>query len=202
MTDTVSPLGEVQLVQVDAVRPAAKNPRKISQRAVEVVAESLREFGWQQPLVVDKDYTLIVGHTRLRAAKLLGIKHVPVVVADGLTPEQVKAYRIADNRTGDFTTWDFPELVQQLDELAADFSDVLALADWQAIVQDFEEGSHDVEVSSDVAANTLRGFEIVVVFKDEERAIRAQQQIIDMDGVIDIRHKFNPGNGDSAGNDS
>lgn len=200
--DPVSPLGDVHVVERGAVRPAAKNPRRIPKRAVEVVAESLREFGWQQPLVVDKDYTLVVGHTRMKAAELLGLRHVPVVIADGLTADQVKAYRIADNRTHDFTSWDFPELVTQLDELADEFSDVLALADWQAIVADFEQGAHDIEVSDDVTANVMRGFEVVVVFKNEAVALAAQQAIIDMDGVIDIRHKFNPSAADAAGNDS
>jgi hypothetical protein len=134
----IASLGTVKVLPIDDVRPAPDNPRKIGAAAVDVVAKSLAEFGWQQPLVVDTQHVVIAGHTRLLAAKKLGLSKVPVVVADNLTPKQVKAFRIADNRSADFTSWDFTALTQQLDELAADFSDVLALADWEAIVTDYE----------------------------------------------------------------
>ena len=79
------------------------------------VAKSLQSFGWQQPIVVDKDNVIIVGHTRYKAAKQLGMKEVPVVVADKLTPEQVKAYRLADNKTGESAIWDNKELLKELE---------------------------------------------------------------------------------------
>ena len=102
------------------------------------MAKSLSRFGWQQPIVVDEANVILAGHTRYLAAKQLGLNEVPVVVAAGLTPEEAKAYRIADNRTGDFTSWDFPELVDQLEELSGGFSTELALADWKGIVGEFE----------------------------------------------------------------
>lgn len=124
----VRELPPVRAAAVTDLREHPNNPRKIGERAVQQVAYSLRRFGWKQPLVVDGDGYLAVGHTRLRAAKLLGLTHVPVVDATDLTADEVKAYRIADNRTHDFTTWDLPELSQQLEELEADFAEVLALA--------------------------------------------------------------------------
>lgn len=132
------PLGPVKAFPIGTVRPSADNPRKIPQSAIDVVAKSIGEFGWQQPIVVDAEHVVIAGHTRLLAAKKLRLATVPVVVAKHLSPEQVRAYRIADNRSGDFTSWDFTELTAQLDELAEDFSDVLALANWQAIVADYD----------------------------------------------------------------
>ena len=78
------------------------------------MAASLKEFGFRQPIVVDGDGVIIAGHTRLLGAKRLGLKEVPVHVASGLTPEQVKAYRIADNRSAQETTWDLELLPLEL----------------------------------------------------------------------------------------
>lgn len=100
---------------MDEIRPYEKNPRK-NDSAVASVAASIKEFGFQQPIVVDADGIIIVGHTRYKAAKKLGMTAVPVVVADMLTPDQVKAYRLADNKTGELADWDESLL---WDELAA-----------------------------------------------------------------------------------
>jgi hypothetical protein len=184
----VSDLEAVVKVPISKVRPFEKNPRRIPERAVEITAESLKRFGWKQPLVVDKDFVLVVGHVRLRAAKSLGLKHVPVIVADQLTEDEAAAYRIADNRTADYTSWDYPELVDALDDLAADFSDVLGLADWEGIVSNFDDLSA-IDVPDDVRADAEGGFGVVVVFEDKSRAESAQQQLIELDGVIDVRYK-------------
>lgn len=102
--------------------PYARNPRKISDQAVAAVAGSIREFGFRQPIVVDEAGTVIVGHTRLLAARKLGLTEVPVHVAAGLTPEQVKAYRLADNRVGEFSAWDAELLGLELGEIDLDLS--------------------------------------------------------------------------------
>lgn len=107
---------EVQLWDIDKPVPYINNARKISQEAVDKVAASIKEFGWQQPIVVDKTNTIIVGHTRLKAARKLGLKDVPVQVAN-LNEHQVKAYRLADNRTGEYTDWDEELLSIELKEL-------------------------------------------------------------------------------------
>lgn len=101
---------------VDKVTPYDRNPRK-NEAAVDKVARSLEEFGWQQPIVVDGDGVVIVGHTRLLAAKRLGHKTVPVLVAKDLSPERVKAYRLADNRTHEEAEWDPELLALELGEL-------------------------------------------------------------------------------------
>ncbi|MBE6373295.1 MAG: hypothetical protein E7055_14655, partial [Lentisphaerae bacterium] len=107
---------KVKNMRITDIRPYEKNPRH-NEGAVEAVARSIKEFGWQQPIVVDKDMVVIVGHTRLFAAKQLGLTEVPVVVADHLTPEQVQAYRIADNKTGELSEWDFSLLSLELKDL-------------------------------------------------------------------------------------
>lgn len=103
----------VQQVKIEKVKPYDKNPRK-NKAAVDYVANSIKEFGFQQPIVVDKDMVVIAGHTRLKAAKKLKIKEVPVVIADNLTEEQVKAYRLADNKTAEKAEWDFDLLTDEL----------------------------------------------------------------------------------------
>ena len=105
---------------IDRVIPYENNPRH-NDGAVEKVANSLREFGWKQSLVVDSDGVLIVGHTRLKAAKSLGMDKVPVLVANDLTPAQAQAYRIADNASGGISEWDFDLLTVEVDGLSVDF---------------------------------------------------------------------------------
>lgn len=102
---------------IDHPIPYARNPRKISEQAVSAVAGSIKEFGFKSPIIVDKDGVIINGHTRLRAARLLGLATVPVIVADDLTPEQVRAYRLADNRVAEFTDWDHDMLQVELDDI-------------------------------------------------------------------------------------
>ena len=95
------------------VTPYDKNPR-INDGAVDAVAASIREFGFRQPIIVDTDRVVICGHTRLKAAIKLGLDKVPVHIATGLSPEQVKAYRIADNKSGELAEWNFELLPLEL----------------------------------------------------------------------------------------
>ena len=108
---------ELKWEPIKSIRPYEKNPRR-NDEAVDAVASSIREFGWQQPIVVDKDGVIIAGHTRYKAAKKLKCDTVPVVVADDLTEDQVKAYRLADNKTGELAEWDTALLDEELAELA------------------------------------------------------------------------------------
>ena len=135
---------QIQSMKIDEVKPYPNNPRN-NDDGVEAVANSIKEFGWQQPIVVDKDNVIIVGHTRYKAAKKLGIDKVPVVVANNLSPEQVKAYRLADNKMGELTDWDMGLLDDELADIAdidmSDFGFDLDLGDNEAEVQedDFDE---------------------------------------------------------------
>lgn len=101
---------------IDKVVPYENNPRN-NDDAVDSTANSIKEFGWQQPIVVDKDGVVIVGHTRLKAAKKLKLDKVPVTVANNLTDEQVKAYRLADNKTGELAEWDIDMLDGELNDI-------------------------------------------------------------------------------------
>jgi DNA modification methylase len=107
---------QIELRPIDSVRPYEQNPR-VNDPAVDAVASSIRQFGIRQPLVVDEQGIIIVGHTRYKAARVLGVEQVPVHVAKDLTPEQVKAYRLADNKTGELSEWDYDLLPIELAEL-------------------------------------------------------------------------------------
>ena len=108
---------KIELWPVDQVIPYARNARTISESAVAKVAASIQEFGWRQPIVVDVHRVIVAGHTRLLAARKLGLKEVPVHIADNLTPAQIKAYRLMDNRSHDETSWDFELLGPELTDL-------------------------------------------------------------------------------------
>lgn len=96
--------------------PYENNPRNNAD-AVDAVVASIEEFGFKQPIVIDKDNVIVAGHTRYMAAQKLELKSVPCVVADDLTPEQVRAYRLADNKTAELAGWDFPKLDLEMQSL-------------------------------------------------------------------------------------
>lgn len=108
---------QVTLWPLEKIIPFAGNVRKIPPQAVDKVAASIGEFGWRVPIVVDKDGVIICGHTRLLAARKLGLKEAPVHVADNLTPEQVRLYRLYDNRSHQETSWDEDLLALELLDL-------------------------------------------------------------------------------------
>jgi len=109
---------QVEMWDIGRVNPYEQNPR-INDAAVDAVAASIKEFGWRQSIVVDKDGVIICGHTRWKAALKLGLKQVPVHVATDLTPEQVKAYRIADNKLAELAEWNMDLLPIELADLQA-----------------------------------------------------------------------------------
>lgn len=107
---------EIVNIAVDELVPYENNPRNNTE-AIQYVANSIKEFGFKVPLVIDSDNIVICGHTRLLAAKQLGLKDVPCVVADDLTDEQIKAFRLADNKVGEIATWDLSALVDELKDI-------------------------------------------------------------------------------------
>jgi len=106
----------VQMIPVADLKPYSRNAKKHPPEQVEHIANSIREFGWQQPIVVDDNNVVVIGHGRLEAAKKLNMETVPVVYASGLTGEQIKALRLADNRTNE-SEWDFELLDVELDSI-------------------------------------------------------------------------------------
>ena len=114
---------EIKQLKLKDLIPYANNPRK--KQAIDKVASSIKEFGWQQPIVVDQDMVIVVGHTRYQAAQKLGLDKVPVQIATGLTDAQIKAYRLLDNRANQDALWDDDMLkieVQDIDKMDIDLA--------------------------------------------------------------------------------
>ena len=110
---------EILYKKLEEIIPYDNNPRDNAE-AVEYVAASIKEFGFKVPVVIAADGVIIAGHTRYLAAKKLGITSVPCVIADDLSQEQIKAYRLADNKTGELAAWDQEKLAQELELLSMD----------------------------------------------------------------------------------
>lgn len=144
--------------------PYEKNPRKISDEAVNAVAESIQEFGFKNPILIDKDNVIIAGHTRRLASLKLGLERVPCVVVDDLTPQQIKALRLADNKTNELADWDIGELDLEL----ADLLDM----DMGRFGFDTEEFEDEEETSS-IGLN------------------EKWQIVIDCDSEFDMKEKYN-----------
>lgn len=98
---------------LDEIKPYDNNPRNNTE-AVKQVKKSLRDFGFQNPIIVDKDMVIICGHTRYEAAKELKLESVPVIIADELTDQQVKAFRLVDNKTAEYAEWDYDKLMEEI----------------------------------------------------------------------------------------
>lgn len=107
---------QIKYIKTEELIPYVNNPRTNDQ-AVDSVAASIKEFGFKQPIVIDKDKVVVAGHTRLKASKKLGLKEVPCIIADDLTEEQIKAYRLADNKVAESADWDLQKLELELKAL-------------------------------------------------------------------------------------
>ena len=102
--------------KIDELIPYENNPRK-NDDAVEYVAKSIKEFGFKVPIVIDKNNVIVAGHTRYKASKQLGLKQVPCIVADDLTDEQIKIFRLADNKSNEKSEWDDKKLLNELEKI-------------------------------------------------------------------------------------
>lgn len=109
--------------KLNEIKPYEKNPRK-NDKAVKYVAQSIKDFGFKVPIIIDKNNIIVCGHTRYKAAKKLKLDTVPCIMADDLTDEQIKAFRLADNKVGEFAEWDFDLLKEEIESLTTiDVSD-------------------------------------------------------------------------------
>lgn len=130
----------IQMFKINDLHPYENNPRK-NDEAVKYVVESIKEFGFKVPIVVDSKNVIVAGHTRWKAAKKLGMKEVPCVVADDLSEKQIKAFRLADNKVGEFAEWDDDLLIQELQDLDVSM-EVFGF-------EEFDIEEDDVEVEED-----------------------------------------------------
>ena len=145
--------GEVMNItkmRISELKEYQNNPRLINDEAIDRVAASIKEFGFKVPIIVDEDNVIVAGHTRKLAARSLGMEEVPVIIADDLTEDQIKAFRLADNRVAEFSEWNFDKLETELEGLAdGEFNlDILDFdlddydnEDYNDVYDEFEKGS-------------------------------------------------------------
>lgn len=134
---------------IEWLRPYENNPMN-NEQAVEAVANSINEFGFKVPIVATIDGEIVNGHTRFKAAKFLRLKTVPVLIADDLTEEQIKAFRLADNKTGELADWDVELLYSELDELTGFDMTMFGFEDIDFSLDDFEEDEKETGEEADI----------------------------------------------------
>ena len=129
-------------LKLEDIKPYWHNPRKINEDAINKVAESIKQYGFNQPLVVDKENVIVVGHTRYFALKKLGETEVEAVVLD-IPEEKIKEYRLADNRLNDLTQWDFDKLYSELRRMDSGYmTDLFTGIDIKSNLTDLKEFEH------------------------------------------------------------
>lgn len=158
--------------KLDEIKIYEKNPRK-NDDAVEGVANSIKEFGFKVPIIIDKNNVIVAGHTRYKASKKLGLTEVPCIVADDLTEEQVKAFRLADNKTNEKASWDLDLLGEELkDILNLDMTD-FGFNEFEitALTEDTVPDGYDdelIEKYSEHADDFLEKKRTIITYKTEE----------------------------------
>jgi len=113
---------QIKYINTEDIKPYENNPRH-NEDAVPYVAKSIQEFGFKNPIILSSDNVIIAGHTRLKAAESLGITEVPCIYADDLTEDQIKAFRLADNKVAEMSAWDFGKLEEELADIDIDMSE-------------------------------------------------------------------------------
>lgn len=145
----------IELLPISEVLPYAKNPRK-NNKAVAFVKESIRQFGFKVPIIIDSKREIVCGHTRILAAKSLGMTEIPCIFADDLTDEQVKAFRLADNKVSEFSEWDLDLLNNELSEIAE-----IDMGDFGFSDDEEKEPKEEYDLSNSI-------FQIIVECEDEQ----------------------------------
>ena len=177
--------------KVEALIPYENNPRN-NENAVEAVAGSIREFGFKNPIIVDQNNVIVAGHTRLLAAKELGLKEVPTIIADDLTTEQINAYRLVDNKTNELAHWDIDMLERELSEIDSidmeefGFDDFPDLELDKVIEDDFEdeELDHEEPISQSGEIYQLGSHRLMVGDSTNKEDVRALTGGAQMDLLV------------------
>lgn len=159
--------------KIDELKPYENNPR-MNENAVDSCKKSIQEFGFKVPIVIDKDDVVVSGHTRLKASKELGLEEVPCIVADDLTEEQVKAFRLADNKVGELADWDFEKLAKEFDDIDFDMRD-FGFGDFEitALTTDMEPEEYDEELINQYTVGDdelLEKKRCIITYKGKEQA--------------------------------
>lgn len=157
---------EIKMVKVDDLKPYVNNPR-FNDDAVEYVKNSIKEFGFKVPMVIDKNNEIVAGHTRYKASLELGLEEVPCIIADDLTEEQIKAFRLADNKVSEKASWNYDLLDLELDDIDLDmgeFGFTKIDIDWDSIENLTDENYKEPE-SNKLQCPICNGIDYAIHFK-------------------------------------
>ena len=171
----------VKMMPIGDVVPYEKNPR-LNDQAVDAVASSIREFGFKVPIVVDSKGVVVSGHTRLKAAKTLGLGEVPVIVADDLDDTKIKAFRLADNKVAELADWDESLLIKELEELT-DLDYDMGQFEFELDLDDADGDGSDGDGSDDMGdipdnINVMETFALNVIVKDEAEQAELYEEML------------------------
>ncbi len=164
---------EVVYKKLEDLKPYAKNPR-LNDEAVQYVANSIKKFGFKVPIIIDKKGEIIAGHTRYKASIELGLQQVPCIIADDLTEEQIKAFRIADNKVADKAEWNDDLLGEEIKDLMDDFDMTdfgFGEFELSILTDDMEPDSYDDELIQQYSSNSddfLLNKRVIVTYKTDE----------------------------------
>lgn len=153
---------EIVYKKINELKPYENNPR-FNDDAVEYVKNSIKEFGFKVPCVIDKNGVLITGHTRYEASKQLGLKEIPCLIADDLSEEQIKAFRLADNKVSDYSIWDNKKLLQELEDIGFDIFSGFSISDL------FEDMLN--ENDNEILEENQDGVEYTITFKSQDKEL-------------------------------
>nr|DAX35046.1 MAG TPA: ParB protein [Bacteriophage sp.] len=167
--------------QIKDLKPYKKNAKKHSKEQVEQIANSIKEFGFTQPVIVDKNNEVVAGHGRILGAKKAGLKQVPTVCLEELTEEQIKAYRLVDNKTNE-SDWDFSLLDEELGILAEDIDMELFGFDTDMSDEELEEAMKEVKFK------TKEKHLVIVPCKSEKETIKVQKEIEQLGYKCDVKN--------------
>ena len=175
--------------------PYENNPRN-NDGAIQFVANSIKQFGFKVPIIVDKNNVIVAGHTRWQAAQVLELEEVPVLVADDLTPEQVKAFRLADNKVAEKSSWDYTKLGKEIEDLLKidlgfDLTDIgFGEFEISALTGDFEPEGFDEDLVaeySEKADDMLAKKRVIITYTpDKEEAVKKLLNVENLKVVFDI----------------
>lgn len=160
--------------KIEELKPYENNPRN-NEKAIDYVANSIKQFGFKVPLVIEKDGTIVTGHTRYEACKKLGIEEVPCIVADDLSKKQIKAFRIADNKTNDMAEWNDDLLSIELKDILDDIDMTdfgFGEFELSILTEDMEPEDYDddlIKEYSENADNFLTNKRCIITYKSEEQ---------------------------------
>lgn len=165
---------EIVNKKIEDLKPYENNPR-FNDDAVQYVANSIKEFGFKIPMIIDKNNIIVAGHTRYKAAIELGLKEVPCIVADDLTDEQIKAFRIIDNKTNDMASWNDDLLGLEMKDLLGDFDMTdYGFGDFEIsmLTEDMEPEDYDGDLIKEYSNNSdnfLINKRVIITYKTEEQ---------------------------------